>query len=149
MIDVATRAIEHVHGHLGWLSAAALLHPAWMLRRPLRKLSLVTVASTVLVSLPLLTALLIYPAYRASLKQGVFVRTPTVGWMFERKEHLAIGAVALAWAGLALHVASLQVEGAETRGQLARGAHLAFVVAAVLTWAVAALGTWVASVAPF
>lgn len=149
MIDVTLRAIEHVHGHLGWLSAAALVHPAWILRRPRRKISAATVASTLLVSLPMLSALLIYPAYRATLKQGVFVRTPTVGWMFERKEHLAIGAMALAWAGLVLHVAAVRAAGDETRVGLSRGAHVSFVAAALLTWVVAVLGTWVASVAPF
>lgn len=149
MIDVTMRAVAHVHGHLGWLAAAALLHPAWMLRRPLRRLSSVAVAATALVTLPAATALLVYPAYRASLKQALFVRAPAIGWMFERKEHLGLGAVALAWAGLALHAASVRAADDETRRSLARAAQVSFALAALFTWVVSALGTWVASVAPF
>lgn len=149
MIDAAMRAIAHAHGHVGWLAAAALLHPAWLLRRPVRRLSRVSVAATALVTLPAASALAIYPAYRASVKQALFVRSPMLGWMFERKEHLALGAVALAWAGLALHVASLRAGDAAERARLARPAHACFVLSAAFTGVVSALGSWVAAVAPF
>ncbi len=149
MIDVVTRAVAHAHGHVGWLAAAALAHPAWLLRRPVRRLSKVAVAATALITLPALSALAIYPAYRASLKQALFVRAAHLGWMFERKEHLGLGAVALAWAGLALHLASIRAERAEIRLPLARGAHACFVASAVFTLVVSALGSWVAAVSPF
>ncbi|MDB5220684.1 MAG: hypothetical protein JWO86_8611, partial [Myxococcaceae bacterium] len=32
MLLEATRLMEHVHGHLGWLAAATLVHPAIVLR---------------------------------------------------------------------------------------------------------------------
>ncbi len=149
MIDATMRAVAHAHGHVGWLAAAALLHPAWMLRRPVRRLSRVSVAATVIVTLPALSALVIYPVYRAAVKQALFVRSPMLGWMFERKEHLALGAVALAWAGLALHAASLRALDSTARARLARPAHVCFVLSAAFTAIVSALGSWISAVAPF
>jgi hypothetical protein len=81
----------------------------------------------------------LYPPYRNNLKQRLFVHAPTIGWMFERKEHLAVGAIALAWVGCAAHL-SLPRFPEETRVHVARAAHLSFVAAAILASVTAALG---------
>ena len=89
---------------------------------------------------------MLYPPYRAQLKQRLFVTVPTVGWLFERKEHLAVTAVALAWAGLALHLSRGDDPTADAR---ARAAHLAYVAAALIAGTVAVLGTRIAAFLSF
>jgi hypothetical protein len=84
----------------------------------------------------------LYPPYRNTLKQRLFVQTPTIGWMFERKEHLAVGAIALAWVGCAAHLA-LPSFPEKTRERVARVAHLSFVSSAILAATAAALGVTV------
>lgn len=142
------RAIERIHGHLGWLSVAALLHPAILLANPRRRARLAVALAT---SSAIATALLgasIYPEYRARIKQQIFIEAPTVGWMFERKEHLAVGGVAFALVGCVAHFA-LPVFHEGVRVNVARLAHRAFVIAFLLTAAVAVLGVAVASYKSF
>lgn len=139
------RVLERVHGHLGWLAVAALLHPAILLRKPRRRAR----ASVVLATLAVLaTGLLggtIYPSYRSRLKQHLFVEAPRVGWMFERKEHLAVGAIAFALVGLVAHLAAPGFERDASRLALGRLAHRSYVVAFALALAVATIGVAVAS----
>jgi len=71
-----------------------------------------------------------------------------VGFLFERKEHLAFGAIFLAWAGAAAYAAAIGASD-EVRGPLRSVAHWAFVAAALLAVATAALGTAVASFRSF
>jgi len=142
------RVGEHLHGHLGWLAAIALVHPAIFLRRADRRarwsvglaVALVTLAGAIGVSL--------YPGYRDTLKQSIFVSSPTMGYLFERKEHLAFGAVMLAWTGGIGYVAERLSEG-NVRAAMRRVAHYAFVAAAAFAVVTAALGTVVASYKTF
>jgi hypothetical protein len=146
----ALRVLERVHGHLGWLSVAALLHPAILLR-PARRVRLARLAVALATSFVVATAALgayLYPEYRARLKQRIFVESPRLGWIFERKEHLAVGAVAFALVGCAAHL-SLPLFDDDTRDAMARLAHRAFVVAFVLAALVAVFGVAVASFASF
>ena len=99
------RALAHVHGHMGWLAVAALAHPAWLLRNPKRKTHFGTLFSTLLITLSFVFGSLLYPAYRRLIKHDLFVSNPAIGWWFERKEHLAFGAMILAWIGLITHYA--------------------------------------------
>ncbi len=143
------RALERVHGHLGWLAVAALLHPAILLRDARRRarLSVALAASLVVVTAGLGAA--IYPDYRARLKQHIFIEAPTIGWLFERKEHLAVGVVAFALAGCAAHFGVAHVRDAASKQQLARVAHGAFVLAFAMALIVATLGVVVASFKSF
>ena len=50
----------------------------------------------------------LYPLYRQRVKRPIFETAPAVGWLFERKEHLAFGALLLAWAGALAYVASVR-----------------------------------------
>lgn len=88
----------------------------------------------------------IYVAYRERLKQQIFIESPQVGLLFERKEHLAFGAVLLAWIGCAAYVAALRLEPQTNplRLTLRTLSFRAYVLAATLTTTVALLGTYVA-----
>jgi hypothetical protein len=139
------RLLERLHGHLGWLAAIALLHPAILLRRPLRRAPLATSLAVLLVTLAAGGGAFLYPAYRSQVKQALFQESPATGWLFERKEHLAIGALFLAWTGLLAHLGQPGASDREIRLLLGKLAHRCFVGAAVLAVVVAALGTVVAA----
>ncbi len=143
------RVLERIHGHLGWLSVAALLHPAILLRDPKRRASLsVSLATGFVVATASLGAA-IYPEYRARLKQRIFIEAPTLGWLFERKEHLAVGAVSFALIGCVAHLSLRFLTDAEVTRTVARLSQRAFVIACVLGFAVAVLGVVVASYKSF
>jgi hypothetical protein len=90
----------------------------------------------------------LYPAYRDRVKQGLFIHAPDVGYLFERKEHLAFGAVLLAWAGTIAYVAAIRAED-PLRASLRTFAYRAFAFACALTLCTAVLGVAVAVVRSF
>ncbi len=139
-----------MHGHLGWLAAVALAHPAVLLRRRERRAHLSVGLAVGVTTIAGALGASLYPTYRERLRQSIFAEAPAVGYLFERKEHLAFGAVLLAWAGALAYVAGTarrSGEGASdrVRRDLRRAAHWAFVAAALLAAATAVLGTCVAS----
>ena len=137
------RLLEHVHGHLGWLGAALLVHPAIVLRSRTRRAHLAVGLAAGLVTVAAAIGVFLYTAYRERLKQGIFMHAPAVGLMFERKEHLAFGAVVLAWAGAAAYFAAPRANPA-VRELLRTIAFRAFCASAGLAIVVAVLGTLVA-----
>ncbi len=142
------RFLSQLHGHLGWLAAAALVHPAVVLRKAGRRAPWAITLSTALVTAASSAGALLYGPYRETVKPSLFRVAPTVGWMFERKEHLAFGATALAWAG-ALAMVAARRGPAESRAHLAKASWVAFVASAAFALTSALLGTWVASVEGF
>jgi len=138
------RTLEHIHGHLGWLGAALLVHPAIVLRDRARRAHLAVGMATVLVTTSAALGLWLYVAYREHLKREIFQSSPAIGLLFERKEHLAFGAVMLAWAGCAAYVGAARATTPELRATLRTIALRAYVAAAALAIVVAILGTWVA-----
>jgi hypothetical protein len=142
------RLIEHVHGHLGWLASAILIHPAIVLRDRKRRAHLAVGLAMGFVTVAAGLGVWLYAAYRERLKQGIFVHAPAVGLLFERKEHLAFGAVMLAWAGAAAYVAAPSAT-AVVQERLRTMAFRAFCGAAALSVVVAVLGTVVAVVRSF
>jgi hypothetical protein len=140
------RVAEHVHGHLGWLAAAALLHPAVLLRNPKRRAHLSVALATGFASAVGALGAWLYGPYRERVKPRLFREVPWVGLMFERKEHLAFGAIALAWAGALAYAGAIGAR-EEIRSPLRTFAFRAFVASAGLALATAALGTLVASYA--
>jgi hypothetical protein len=133
-VDAQTlRTLEHIHGHAGWLSAVALVHPAIVLRRSQGGRWAVGL-STGLVTLVAVLGGCLYDPYRELLKQRIFQTSPFIGLLFERKEHLAVGALCFAWVGALAYVAKLRVL-----------SHRAYMVAAAMAVAVATLGTVVAA----
>jgi hypothetical protein len=144
------RAGEHVHGHLGWLAVAALAHPAVLLRNPSRRAHLSVGVAVALASVAGALGAVLYPSYRVRLRGAIFTELPAVGYLFERKEHLAFGALVLAWAGAVAYAgAHLRSADVDLYDPLRRAAHWAFIAAAVLGLTVAILGTVVASYRTF
>ncbi len=142
MSDLWLRVAEHVHGHLAWLATIALVHPVALLRQPGRRLVFSTAAATLSVTLVAALGLALYPAYRGELKPLVFAASRSLGIAFERKEHLAMGVVVLAWVGLVAHLAeSKQRPSAVGSMGLAR---VAYSAAAALALVTAGLGVAVA-----
>jgi hypothetical protein len=132
---------------MGWLAAAVLIHPAIILKRRARADFAVGLALSFVTAAGAMGAFL-YPAYREKIKQSIFIQDPRFGLLFERKEHLAFGAVALAWVGAIAYLAargSTLNENPALRDSMRRASHLAFVAAAALAVVVAALGTVVAT----
>ena len=142
------RVLEHVHGHLGWLSAAALLHPAILLRNSKRRAHLSVALAVGFVTVTGAIGAFLYAPYRDRVKQQLFIHAPSVGYLFERKEHLAFGAIFLAWAGGVAYAAAIRAE-EPLRIPLRRFAFLAFVFACGLTLCTAVLGVAVAVVRTF
>lgn len=142
MIDPVTLA-RTWHGHIGLLAAIALLHPAITLRgaarlRPGTRWSVA--GATALVTLTTGLGWWLYPGYRSVDKPRLLQDAFAVAQLFETKEHLAFHALALAWAGCGL---TLATEGARAR----RVARVCFAASAGLALLVGALGTIVGSAA--
>ncbi len=142
MVD-PIRVAAHIHGHAGWLAAAALVHPAILLRDPRRRAHLSVGLATGLATVAAALGAFIYPAYSAGLRHSIFVGAPQIGWLFERKEHLAFGAIVLVWTGALAYVAAEQGKG-DLRAALRTIAFRAFALATGLVVVVATLGTMVA-----
>jgi hypothetical protein len=142
------RLCEHAHGHLGWLAAAALVHPAVLLRRSHRRAAWAVLLAAIAVTLAGAGGVLLYPRYRTEVKGPIFATAPAIGFMFERKEHLAFGAVFFAWAGVAAYFGAGAIEG-DVQRSLRRAAHWSFVAAATLAVSAACLGTLVAAYRTF
>jgi hypothetical protein len=143
------RIAEHIHGHLGWLTVAALLHPAIVLRNPKRRARLSVVLAAGFVALTWALGAAIYPEYRARLKQHLFIEAPRMGWMFERKEHLAVGVAIFALIGTIAHLSAPAFDDDGTRAVMSRLAHRCFVIAAAVAILVGALGVSVAVIRSF
>ncbi len=137
-----------MHGHVGWLAALALVHPAVLLRRTKRKAHLSVILATAVATLTGALGVAIYGDYRDRLRQHIFQQASTMGYLFERKEHLAFGAIFLAWAGAVAYFGAMRLEG-QAREHLRRAAHWSYVAAAVLCLVTAALGTMVAAYKTF
>jgi hypothetical protein len=142
------RVQEHVHGHVGWLAALALVHPAILLRRTKRKAHLSVALATSVATLAGVMGVAMYGDYRDRLRQHIFQQARTMGYLFERKEHLAFGAIFLAWAGALAYFGATRLEG-QPREHLRRAAHWSFVAAAALCVVTAVLGTMVAAFKTF
>jgi hypothetical protein len=142
------RWVEHLHGHAGWLTAVALVHPAIVLRRYERRAAWAVGLSTGLATAVCAAGAYLYGPYRERIKQGIFQSAPSIGLLFERKEHLAFVALAFAWMGLAAYVGA-KFAGDDGHRSLRRLAHRAYVVAAAVAVVVAFLGTAVAAYRTF
>ncbi|MBM4357803.1 MAG: hypothetical protein FJ096_06805 [Deltaproteobacteria bacterium] len=141
------RILEALHGHAAVLAAAALAHPAILLRKgaPMSFRTRLAVALTVgVVALAFASGLVIYATYVDRVRVQLFLRNPSAGLLFETKEHLAFAVTAITLgAGVAAWFAP-----APDRA-LRRAAALAFGVAAILCLVTSGLGTYIAGVHGF
>lgn len=141
------RLLQAVHGHAGILAAAALLHPAILLRagKPLGRRNVWSVLlATALATGAWASGAWIYADYRAQVKRPLFLTNERAGLLFETKEHVAVLVVAFA---LGACVTALVAPRGAT--SLRRSAALAYATAAVACVVVSALGTWVTAVRGF
>jgi hypothetical protein len=139
--------LESLHGHLGVLAVAALVHPAILLWRgkPLgarTKLAVGLAAGLTLFALA--SGLVVYGDYRARVRPELFRASHVAGLLFETKEHLAFAACALA-----LGAAAGALVAPRGSAPLRRAAAALFAVAAALALTTAGLGTYVAAVRGF
>ncbi len=143
----ALRILESIHGHFGILAAAALLHPAILLRRGRalsRGLSWAVLLTTLVTVVAFATGVFIYGDYRAHVKRPLFLEDPAAGLLFETKEHVAWAVVALALGGGT--AALFAPRGAR---RVRQGAAVVYAVAALLCVLTVAIGTYVAAVGGF
>ena len=136
-----TELMRTIHGHVGILAAAALAHPAFLLRpgRAVnRGLRWAAGAATTLVLATFGAGWALYPGYRRAPKPQLLREAPGLAWSFETKEHLAFYAVTLAVVG-----AVLVFRGPSPTGR--RAARWCYGTASLLAFAVAGLGSAVGS----
>jgi hypothetical protein len=133
------RALERAHGIAAWAATAALIAAAWVVfRRPARRWLGIAAGAGAALSITLAGGLgvLLDDAYRSRVRQRLFVEAPGLGWLFERKEHLAFGAMLLGWSALfALGAARLLPEergAAALSGELRRAARVGLLASALL-----------------
>jgi len=147
--------IQSLHAITAWVATAALLAMPWALTRGWshRRLMLgLGAGALVCVTLTGALGLLLEGPYRSRLKQRLFAEAPTMGWLFERKEHFAFGAILLVWSGLAtLGAAWLLTVRAQRQGaaqpladELVRGAKTAWTAASIFALAASIAATIVA-----
>lgn len=139
------RVLTELHGSAGLLAVAALIHPLALLRRPSRRAPLACWAATAATTAVFGGGLALYGTYRERVKHELFVAAPSIGWLFERKEHLALGALALAWCGAIAHALERRPGLAAPMRRLALGAYAA---AAAMAAFAAVAGLVVAAVRP-
>ncbi len=143
----SARILEAIHGHLGILAAAALIHPALLLRagKPLSsRQRLVVAACALLVVAVFGSGLLLYPEYVTQVKVGLFLRSVRAGQLFETKEHLAYAVLCNTLGASACALLAPK----QSRG-LRRAAAVLFAVGAALCLLVVGLGIYIAAVHGF
>lgn len=145
----ALRIIEKIHGHLGWLAVIALLHPAILLRNHQRRAMVSVFLATSVTTLVGVLGMLLYPSYRTLLRTAIFRTSIHYGFLFERKEHLAIAVLCLAWGGCVSHWFRHRTSNPSLTTAYATCAHWAFVAASVLALLVASFGSIVATLRSF
>jgi len=141
------RVLQSIHGHLGMLATAALIHPAVVLRKgkPLGYRSRWAVSlSTAFTVLAYSAGIAIYADYRNLVKRALFRADLHAGLLFETKEHLALAVVCLALGAL---VAALAAPRHATG--LRRTAAIVYALAAALCLLTGGLGIYVTSVRGF
>ena len=139
--------LGQAHMVLGWLTVAALTLPAVLLFRARRRFAVIALGSTIVATLAAACGIALYAWYTPLLKRAIYVASFSRGVAMERKEHLAVLALALAWAGALVHFVERRDETVSL--PRARFAHGAYVAAAALALVVALLGNAVAAIRAF
>jgi hypothetical protein len=101
MAPFAYALLARVHGHLGWIGVALLLHPVLFLGRPggARRARPLAWAAVALLTVQSALGAAAYPAYRQGPKRLLLQHALGAAQAFEVKEHLAFCALVLAWGG--------------------------------------------------
>ena len=151
MSPAALQLVVRVHAVVAWIATAALgLALPWViLRRRGRITSAILAAAALGITIAGGLGVLLEAAYRAQIRQRLFVRSPALGWLFERKEHLAFGAILLAWCALTAAAAARVTREPARASDLDRAARLAGIAAAALALAASVMSAIVARRAHF
>jgi hypothetical protein len=144
---VIVRALQHIHGHLAILSCAALLHPAFFGVSPRgRRLA---VAASVMLTVTFILGSIIYPAYTEQVRKSIYQSSYVLGLLFERKEHIALGAVCTSWLGTLQALYSAKVDNNQSLfAQANKRVRMLFAVSAALSIFVSICGIIVTCVKP-
>jgi hypothetical protein len=143
--------VAQVHAVIAWIATAALVVALPRLIRPHRDRVTIAISAAAALGITLAGGLgvLLEAPYRSRIRQQLFVRSPSLGWLFERKEHLAFGAILLAWCALSTMVAARISRDPRRARDLERAARLAGVAAAGLALAASVMAAIVARRAHF
>ena len=143
MVPDLSRLLAHLHGHLGILAVALLLHPVVALRRevPRGRVLYSVVPALVITSAAAILGMTSYADYRAEVQVAMYRTARPLAIMFERKEHFGFAATAFVWCGGLLLVA-----GRENSHR--RAARIAFSVAFGFAALAGVIGIWAATVKP-
>ena len=137
--------LQEVHGGLAWVSVAALSAACvliWRGRGAGRGAPGAWAAgiAAVLGVAVFVTGAMLHGPFQGRLRQRLFLASETLGWLFERKEHAAFGALALTLSALFAIVAARTAprrpagsEGASAARTLRRAALVGLSAALVLS----------------
>jgi energy-converting hydrogenase Eha subunit E len=98
-------ALNPLHAWLGYASTFAVALPLALSRARRRTRLVASAVGTLLLVAATLSGLLRVEDYQQGARQALFVRSERIGWLFERKQHLAVGAALLAVVSFAAAVA--------------------------------------------
>jgi hypothetical protein len=155
-----TRRLAVAHGVLAWVAALALAAATIRLTRgrpgaPLLRAQ--AAVTTTLATLAFASGALLELPYRVHLRQRLFLASRGLGWLFERKLHLAFGALVFAWCALAVLLAAQIAHGTppvkakavspdpQVTARLVRASCLAYAVAALFALVACAASSIVAA----
>lgn len=149
MTREALRALSQAHGALAWASIAALvIAVAWAFRGR-RSGALAASIAAALGIATFVTGAMLHMPFQVKLRQRLFLASAALGWLFERKEHAAFGALALAICGAVALWAGRMAGGVgeEAAGGAAQGLRRAggVALAAALGFGVFALAVSIAA----
>ena len=134
-----------VHGSVGAALLALLVLSAWLDRRgETEAFGTGLMIVSVMQILQGVFGFVLHGHYETRLRRLLFLRAPAIGWWLERKEHIAIGALALTWCALAAHLASRRAD-AELRERFAKAASWAARAAALCSLLAFTIGVTVAA----
>jgi len=134
MTTELARRIAEVHGVLAWLAAASLVACAFVFARRDKRERFARGASLLafsLVALAFASGAALDLPYRAHLRQRIFLASRALGWLFERKLHFSLGALAFAAIALAAHLATGKNLDDPTEKSLIRASRAGFVASAL------------------
>ena len=139
--------LARLHGVTAWASTVALAGVAILFLRSRRAASPMPAwASPIALALTATTSalgVLVHDPYRSELRQKLFLASTKLGWLFERKLHLAFGCALLASLALA-STSALRRATEGSRRDLARSAALGWIVSALFALAASVISAVVA-----
>jgi hypothetical protein len=110
-MGLSVAALARVHGVLAWIAIVALgaaLIAMW--KRPGVARALVP-AAALSGGLAFASGVALHLPFQSKLRQPLFLMSNLLGWLFERKEHVAFGALALLVCGLSAWIGAWRAAG--------------------------------------